>query len=396
MGIGSGDRVATTLPPGLEFVALMHALPRLGAALVPLDPQLGRSELGRRMELAGARTLVRSPLAQIDEGDVESLAQLDPDAIHTVLFTSGTGGEPKPVELTLRNHVASALASAWNLGVDPGDRWLCVLPLFHVGGLSILIRSALYGTTAVLPPRFEAAQVVAELTAGRVTLTSLVPTMLHRLRESGLEKAPALRAALLGGGPLPDELLGWAHERGLPILPTYGMTETASQIATASIDDPRGGMRGARALPGVEIEIAAAGEILVRGSMVAPGELAPDGWLHTGDLGTLDADGRLRVTGRIGDVIVTGGENVSPELVERALLMHPAVADAGVVGVPDREWGEAIFAYVVLIDDATEEELVSHCRERLARAAVPKRIEQVVGIPRSPAGKLLRHELVPP
>jgi O-succinylbenzoic acid--CoA ligase len=304
---------------------------------------------------------------------------VDPRAIHTVIYTSGTTGRPKPVSLSHGNHLASAVASAAVLGVRPDDRWLSPLPVFHVGGLAVLLRSAVYGTTAVLRDRFDAG----------ITLASLVPTQLARLRDAGFEPQPGLRAILLGGGPAPRPLVEWALERGLPVRLTYGMTEASSQIATA---EPAA--RAATPLPGVELRVED-GEILARGPMVSTGALAPDGWLHTGDLGRLDAEGRLTVEGRLKNLIVTGGENVAAEEVERVLLDHPAVADVAVIGMPDPEWGEAVTAFVVLTGEATTEELLAHCREHLAAYKVPKRIEQVPGLPRNAAGKLLRDELVP-
>ncbi|MFN2616528.1 MAG: AMP-binding protein, partial [Thermoleophilaceae bacterium] len=280
---------------------------------------------------------------------------------------------------------------AQNLGVDPADRWLCPLPLHHVGGLAVLLRSAIYATTALVHERFDAGGAKDCLEAGEATLASLVPTMLARLREDGLAGAPRLRAILLGGGPAPRELVDWAEAAGLPVRLTYGMTETASQVATA---DP--GERAGTPLPGVELRIGPRGEILVRGPMVAPGAPSGDGWLHTGDRGRLDEAGKLHVDGRLGNVIVTGGENVAAEEVEEALLAHPAVDDAAVVGLPDPEWGEAVSAFVVLGRPASADELIAWCRERLAPHKLPKRVEQVPGLPRSPAGKLLRDELLPP
>ena len=304
--------------------------------------------------------------------------------VRTVLFTSGTSGEPKAVALTETNHEASAIASAWNLGVDPDDRWLCCLPLWHVGGLSILHRSAIYGTTAVLHEGFDAERVRAELESGAVTLVSLVATMLRRLIDAGLRGWPALRAALVGGGPIPADLVRWARETGFPLRATYGMTETCSQVVTDH-----------RPLLGVELRIADDGEILVRGPMVAPGALGEDGWLHTRDRGRIDADGRLEVLGRIDDVIVTGGENVAAVEVEEALLAHPAVRDAAVVGRPDAEWGEAVTAYVVA-DGASDAELLAHVRGRLAAHKVPKAIHRRDELPRNAAGKLVRRELLRP
>jgi o-succinylbenzoate---CoA ligase len=378
-GIGPGDRVATTLPPGLAFAELLHALPAVGAVLVPLNP-------ADPVHVDAALT-VAGPVDG-DEADVRLRDTVDPDEIHTVIHTSGTSGRPKAVELTYGNHHASALASAENLGSAEDDRWLGVLPVFHVGGLAVLLRCAIYGTAAVLHERFDAGAVRAALEAGEVTLASLVPTMLARLRAAGLESTPRLRAALLGGGPIPPELLDWALATGLPVCPTYGMTETASQIVTA-----RPGERSGRPLPGVELRIGDDGEILVRGPMVSGGALAADGWLHTGDSGRIDELGRLHVDGRLKEMIVTGGENVAPVEVEEALLAHPAVADAGVTGLADPEWGEAITAFVVTHGSVSPAALLDWCRDRLAAHKVPKRIVMVPALPRNAAGKLLRDRL---
>jgi len=387
LGVGEGNRVATSLPAGLAFVELLHALPRLGAAFVPLDPRVGDAERRPFVEASRAKLVVDEPPTG-EEEDVELAYDHDPASVHSVVFTSGTTGEPVGVELTHANHLASARASAANLGVEPGDRWLAPLPLFHVGGLSVLLRSVISATTAVSHDGFTPERVKAALETGDATIVSLVATMLQRVRAAGLERAPALRAALLGGGPIPPLLLDWADEIGLPAVPSYGMTETASQIAAAKPGD-----RCARALRDARIRVERSGEILVQGPMVAECALARDGWLHTGDRGRLDADGCLHVEGRMDDVIVTGGENVVPIRVERALADHPAVAEVGVVGVPDPDWGEAVTAFVVLSEPATDDELIAHTRERVAPQEVPKRIERLEALPRTPLGKLRRRAL---
>jgi len=364
-----GEHVTTRLPPGLAFCELLHAVPRRGAVFVPLDP-------------AGSPAPKQPAPARPTAGGLATT--VEPDAVHSVIHTSGTTGEPKAVELTYANHAASATAAADALGVHPDDRWLCPLPLHHVGGLGVLIRCVLNRTTAVVHERFDVDRVRGTLEGGEVTLASLVPTMLARLREGGLREAPGLRAIALGGGPIPAGLVEWARDTGIPVVPVYGMTETGSQIVAGSPGRP---------LRGVELEIAADGEILVRGPMVARGELGSDGWLHTGDLGRIDADGRLHVEGRLKELIVTGGENVAPLEVERALLAHPAVEDAGVAGRPDPEWGEAVTAFVVLSRPATAGELRAWCRERLAPHKTPKTIHEVAALPRNAGGKLLRDRL---
>jgi o-succinylbenzoate---CoA ligase len=308
----------------------------------------------------------------------------DPHAVHTVIHTSGTTGRPRAVELTYANHVASAAASADALGTEEGDRWLCPLPVHHVGGLNVLIRSVIHRTTVVLHESFDTERVKATLEAGEATLVSMVPTMLQRLRDAGLRRTPNLRAIALGGGPVPPGLLDWAAEQGIPAVPVYGMTETCSQVVAGS---------PGRAMRGVELRLAEDGEILIRGAMVASGAADGDGWLHTGDLGSLDTDGLLRVVGRKKELIVTGGENVAPLEVEQVLMAHPAVSDAGVAGRADPEWGEAIVAYVVLSTPAGADELRGWCRERLDAFKVPKDVVVVNELPRNANAKLLRDRL---
>jgi O-succinylbenzoic acid--CoA ligase len=260
------------------------------------------------------------------------------------------------------------------------------MPLVHVGGLSIPIRSAIYGTTAVLLERFDVERVLACLMdrAQRITLVSLVPTMLARLLDAGLSSPPTLRWALLGGGPIAPALVERATSAGVPVAPTYGMTEACSQIATHG-----------RPLVGVDLRVAGDGELLVRGPIVAPGGVGDDGWLHTGDLGALDEHGRLTILGRKADTIITGGENVAPAEVEAVLLEHPAVSDVGVHGRVDGEWGEAVVAVVVLREGAvvSSDDLRSFCASRLAGFKVPKEVRFARALPRTPSGKLLRREL---
>jgi O-succinylbenzoic acid--CoA ligase len=340
---------------GLAFAVGLHAALLREAAVVPVDPRWTAGERDARLAVAG-----------------------DAPGIH--LFTSGTTGAPKPVVLSPDNLLWSALGSALALGLDPAERWLCVLPLAHVGGLSIFVRSAIYATTAVLHPRFDAAGVVRALREDGITLVSLVPTMLARLLDAGLERPPHLRWALLGGAPAPPALLERARGAGVPVLTTYGLTEACSQVATDGVP-----------LAGVRVELASDGEIVVSGPSVAGG-----GPLFTGDLGAWGEGGRLEVIGRKADTIVTGGENVAPQEVEGVLLAHPGVNDAAVVGRPDPEWGERVVALVVPRDPRappTDDELRALCAGRLARFKVPKAFETVAELPRNAAGKLERPRL---
>ena len=366
-GVRGGDRVAVTHPPGLAFAEILHGLPRLGAAIEPAAPS-------------------DPPLPAVGEvaSDADLLTDIDPGAVHSVIRTSGTTGEAKAVQLTFANHVASAGASADALGVDPADRWLCPLPPHHVGGLGVLVRCAINHTTAVVHDGFDVSRVRDELEGGGITLASLVPTMLARLRDAGLRRTPGLRAIALGGGPIPAGLLEWAADTGIPVVPVYGMTETCSQVVAGS---------PGRVLRGAELRIAHDGEILMRGEMVARNEVAADGWLRTGDSGRLDPDGLLHVEGRLKDLIVTGGENVAPLEVEHVLMAHPAVADAGVAGLPDPEWGEVVTAFVVLREPVAADELLAWSRERLEGFKAPKTVHVVDSLPRNSGGKLRRDRL---
>ncbi|MGZ4168256.1 MAG: AMP-binding protein [Solirubrobacteraceae bacterium] len=385
-GVSAGDRVALALPSEGLVVAL-HACLLIAAVAVPIDLRLTEAERALRTARASL-VLDGLPAAAGGAGAGRALEPhaIDPDATATLMFTSGTTAGPKPVALSYDNWLWNALGSALALGLDPAEKWLCPMPLAHVGGLSIQIRSAIYGTTVLLHGRFETERALAALMdpAQRVTLVSLVPTMLSRLLDAGLREPPALRRVLLGGGPIAPALLARARAAGVNVSPSYGMTEACSQIATDGVP-----------LLGTELRIAGDGEVLVRGRTVAPGALGADGWLHTGDLGALDDEGRLMIAGRKADTIVTGGENVAPVEVESVLLEHPGVLDAAVFGRADPEWGEAIVAQVVLADgaDVATEALRAHCAARLAPFKVPKRFEPVAGVPRGTTGKLLRRQL---
>ena len=381
-GVSPGDRVAIALPAGAEFAAALHGCFLCGAVAMPIDLRLSAAERATRAD--GAAVVVGEPLAGRAGRFVREPLSLESTA--TLMHTSGTTSAPRPVALSYGNWLANALGSAVALGLDVEERWLCPLPLVHVGGLSILLRSAVYGTTVVLQERFDALAACALLMdpAARITLVSVVPTMLARLLDAGLREPPTLRWALLGGGPIPRPLMWRAVDAGVPVAPTYGMTEACSQIATHRWP-----------LPGAELQIASDGEVLVRGPMVASGALAADGWLHTGDLGSLDGRGRLTITGRKADTIITGGENVAPVEVEAVLLEHPAVADAAVFGRADPEWGEAVIARVVLCEGASVDgpELREFCVGRLAAFKIPKAVEITSRLPRTDFGKLLRREL---
>jgi O-succinylbenzoic acid--CoA ligase len=394
-GARRGALVVLDLPAGLSYALYLHALMKLGAVAYPLNDRLSDAE--REAEIARAEPALVLSGAEgtpLTEADLPLLGEHDLDALQCRILTSGTSGRPRPVGLTYGNHLWSAVGSAFNIGVEPGDRWLCCLPLYHVGGLSILMRSVIYGTGAAVHDGFDPDRVAESLERDGVTLLSVVTTQLDRLLDAGVDLSP-LRAILVGGGPVPISSLEEAAGRGARVVQTYGLTEAASQVTTLAPADARRKLGSAgRPLLTTHLRIHQ-GEILVQGPTVAPGAADEDGWLHTGDLGRIDEEGFLYVTDRLGDMIVTGGENVIPTEVEEVLLRHRDVAEAAAVGRADAEWQEAVVAVVVPRGGATldPEELHRHCAGALADFKVPKRFEFVSELPRNASGKLLRREL---
>jgi o-succinylbenzoate---CoA ligase len=394
-GVRRDAVVALGLDPGAEYAAVLHGLMKLGAVAQPLNTRLAGAERAAALERAAPALTLGSPLElTATEADMPLLGEHDLSAVHCRLETSGTTGPSRAIGLTFGNFLWSAVGSAFNLGVDPADRWLCCLPLYHVAGLSILMRSVIYGTGAVIHDGFDPDRVARSLDEDEVTLVSLVTTQLVRLLERGVDLSGP-RAIVVGGGPVPIEVIEEAAGRGATVVQTYGMTETCSQVTTLTPAEARtkAGSAG-RPLLTTHLRIQD-GEILVQGPTVAPGTADEDGWLHTGDLGRIDDEGFLYVEGRLGDLIVTGGENVLPTEIEEVLLRHPDVADAAAVGRADERWQEAVTAVVVVRDgaDADAERLRRHCAGELASFKVPKRFEFVNALPRTASGKLIRREL---
>ncbi|MFB6125328.1 MAG: o-succinylbenzoate--CoA ligase [Halanaeroarchaeum sp.] len=427
-GVERGDRVGVVMETRPAFVRLVWAVQRLGAVLVPVNARLTAPEMAAQVERVDAVVLVTDadhhdtateaagdvPVLSVDEGtgDVTALdslatapvkpAAVPPTEPWVVMFTSGTTGSPKAVRLTRANFLASATASAFRLGVLPEDRWLLCLPMYHMGGLSVPVRTTIYGTTTVLHEGFDANGVGAALSDYEATGVSLVPTMLSRLLDDG-GLSGTLRFALVGGGATDPDLVRRARDAGVPIHTTYGMTETTSQIATATpreVDEapetvgrPLGSVEVAILDDGERLDPGEVGEIAVRGYAVTPGYLAGeatrDGWFATGDLGYRDEDGRLFVVGRASERIVTGGENVAPPEVVRAIESHPDVTAAAVVGLPDPEWGERVAALVVA-DDLSRDELDDYLAGRLAGYKRPRTVAFADDLPRTPSGTVDR------
>jgi O-succinylbenzoic acid--CoA ligase len=425
-GLVSGEHISVEFgaEDGLHFATTLHALHRALLLPVPISQKLTEPErvaLRQRAHVDFALTAIPEPSSpragSHPSRGLPAAFERRLDAPAAISFTSGTEGPPRAVVLTHGNFLWSALASARNLGVSASDLWLSCLPLHHVGGLSVLTRSAYYGTAVLIHARFDPDAVNRAIDQDGVTLLSLVPLMLERLLDarSGRPFPDSLRAALVGGGPTPTELLRRAAERGLRALPTYGMTETTSQVTTLSPREwPDGLETAGRPLPFTHVEVRGSdgrpagpgeeGEIFVRGPTVAEAyleqprlnETAFDRrWFRTGDFGAWDEMGRLRLLDRRVDRIVVSGENVSPAEVERVLLLHPAVADACVVAAGAGARGQEVAAALVLRPGAkvSLEELRLFAGRSLAPFKLPRRIHITDALPRSDAGKFLRGEV---
>jgi len=373
LGVSPGDRVALYLPKGVGYLVLLLALVRAGAVACPVSARLPAGGVGPLLGRADCSALISTE--EELSGSVGGIDVLDPQAAlggeederasgplevplgrpATVVFTSGSTGAPKAALHTFGNHYFSALGANANIALAAGDRWLHSLPLYHVGGLSIVFRCLISGAAIALPgPDAPLGRSITDL---RATHVSLVSTQLLRLlrEDAALE---GLKAVLTGGGPVPEDLVDEALARGLPVHTSYGLTEMASQVTTTAPGAAPEELRTAgRVLPHREVSVSREGEILIRGETLFAGYVqgrktvrpaGAGGWFRTGDLGRLDGAGRLRVLGRRDNLFVSGGENVMPEEIEVALLRIPGVEEAVVVPVPDPEFGARPVAFVRL------------------------------------------------
>ncbi|GGF32929.1 2-succinylbenzoate--CoA ligase [Halobacillus andaensis] len=432
-GIKSGDHVAFLSANHLDYVLFIHAISYVGAVAVCLNIRLSASELAFQIEDSNSCSLVvdeqnkmlgeqsmDESQADIDllmveqlttsEEKIEVRETLRLDEYFTMMYTSGTTGKPKAVMHTYGNHWFSAIASALNLGLTDKDKWLVCLPLFHVGGFSLLMKNVIYGMPIILLDKFDAEVVNRKITHHQVSLVSVVTVMLQRLLKDKKQAYPStFRGALLGGGPVPAPLLREAFESNISVFQTYGMTETSSQISTLRPSDAFQKLGSAgKALTPASLKIRSGGkpcapneigEIHVKGPMVSSGYYRHSSheneYLATGDLGYVDEDGFLYVIDRVKDMLISGGENVYPAEIESVLLEVDGVQEAAVTGIEHPEWGEVPIAFVVTRNgySVTEGQIQKYCKKRLAGFKVPVSIKFIEEIPRNASNKIVRRKL---
>ncbi|MBM7660430.1 O-succinylbenzoic acid--CoA ligase [Bacillus mesophilus] len=435
LGIQKGTKVGLLSHNSIEMIEVIHAIKYLGGVTVLLNTRLTANEIAWQLQDANTEFLVTDStfstslhiVINIPVFSFDTLYDIQPDEnvriqeefnlmdIDTIMYTSGTTGKPKGVIQTYGNHYWSSIGSALNLGIHQDDCWLACVPFFHVSGLSILMKSVIYGMKVIVQEQFDHIKVNRAIMEENVTMISVVSTMLTQMVDH-LERfhfryPASLRCVLLGGGPAPKVLLEKGKEYNIPVFQTYGMTETASQIVTLAPEDSLNKL-GSAGKPlfhsqikiienGEEQPAMKAGEIVVKGPTVTYGYLnqpeatqssIKEGWLHTGDIGYVDDEGFLFVLDRRKDLIISGGENIYPAEIEGVLLSHPKITEAGVVGILDEKWGQVPVAFVVGVE-LTSQEVEAYCKAQLAKYKVPKQIYFVSSLPRNATNKLQRHKL---
>jgi len=380
-----GDLVAVTMPPGLGWFDIVAQTWAAGGAVLPIDDRLSAPERAALLDRARPTVLLEPDGVNRVDGEPAE------EGVALVIASSGTSGEPKLVQFDRQAIDAAVTASALAIGATADDRWLCCLPLAHIGGLLVLLRGVLLGAPVTVLPGFDPAAIADE---ERSVFTALVPTMLRRLLDAEVDLS-RFRRILMGGAHLPPRLRERAETAGVSLVEAYGLTESCGGVVYDGVP-----------LPGVEMRVDSEGGIELKGPMVMLGyrfdaeataaAFTPDGWLRPGDAGEIDRDGRLHVVGRVDELINTGGERVWPREVEAAIRPHPKVADVAVGGRLDPEWGERVVAWVIPADPAeppTLEELRDFAAEAIARHKTPRELILVEALPRTFSGKIRRQAL---
>ncbi len=408
LGIGKGDRVAVLMPNGEQWLSLFYGAALIGAVTVPVNTRFKAAEIDFCLEQSGAKALFYAPyflsinfkkmieeigfdlaveISNLENGQYTEV-KVQPDDLLLIQFTSGTTAYPKGVMLTHDSMLRNAWAAGTRIGVRAEDRYFNCRPFFHVGGstLSALV-SLVFGCCLVTLPSFEAGAALAMLERERCTLTSGNDTIFQMLM--GHEDFPRRKLSLRGGWAAagPQTMQAIIDKLGMKaVCAAYGLSEASPNVVMSDWRDAEGLRVAGLALPlpGIEIRISEQQEIQVHGWSLMQGycnnpeatakAFTADGWLRTGDLGELTAEGRLRMVGRLKDVFRVGGENVAPAEVEEVLLSHPAVETAQVVGVPDARLGEVPCAYVTLKSgfSSSEDEILSFMKQKIANFRVPR------------------------
>lgn len=376
------DLVAVALPPSAAWTSLLAEVWDAGAALMPIDHRLPLAERDAVLERGRPTIVLDGTGARRVGGD-----PVDPGVV-LVVPSSGTADVPRLAAFDRASIEAAVQTSAEALGASNADRWLCCLPVEHIGGLMVLFRGVLLGGGVTIHERFDPEAVLDEL---GVAFASVVPTMLERLVESD-EDLSSFRSILVGGARLDPGLRRRAELAGASVVETYGMTESCGGVVYDGVP-----LRGTQVRIGPEGEIQLRGPTLMRGYRLDPSTpFTDDGWLRTHDAGELDPDGRLRIAGRLDDLVITGGEKVWPGRVEGALAEHPRVREVAAAGRPDPEWGEHLTVWIVPVDPAeppTLDDLRAFAAETLPRYAAPRELILVDRLPRTRSGKVRRADL---
>ncbi|WP_323062153.1 o-succinylbenzoate--CoA ligase [Limosilactobacillus reuteri] len=421
--LNPGSRVGLLATNTLMSYKLALAIMCSGRTIVWLNWRLAGEELERQIKDSGLQlclvenSLWRSGMTNpfksysaflITNADPgELIPVFKSDWVASIMYTSGTTGKPKGVLQTFGNHFYSAVSSALNLGLSPADKWLCVAPIFHISGFSIIMRGLIYGMTVRLVEKFQAEEIERILANETVTIMSVVPFMLKKLiqqqNKTNTHYNSAFRCMLLGGGTIDQETLEICLQRSIPVVQCYGMTETCSQIIALRSADAllKLGSVG-QPLFSTQLKLSKDGEILLKTPALTPGYLnlpdklpskMIDGWYRTGDIGHLDKEGYLYIDGRADEMLISGGENIFPQEVEQVYQRYPQINEIAVVGQNDSVWGQVPVAFVVSDRRLSTTKLMNYGYEHLARYKVPQHYIFVSELPKNASGKIRRFML---
>ena len=421
--LNPGSRVGLLATNTLMSYKLALAIMCSGRTIVWLNWRLAGEELERQIKDSGLQlclvenSLWRSGMTNpfksysaflITNADPgELIPVFKSDWVASIMYTSGTTGKPKGVLQTFGNHFYSAVSSALNLGLSSADKWLCVAPIFHISGFSIIMRGLIYGMTVRLVEKFRAEEIERILANETVTIMSVVPFMLKKLiqqqNKTNTHYNSAFRCMLLGGGTIDRETLEICLQRSIPVVQCYGMTETCSQIvALRSIDALLKLGSVGQPLFSTQLKLSKDGEILLKTPALTPGYLnlpdklpskMIDGWYRTGDIGHLDKEGYLYIDGRADEMLISGGENIFPQEVEQVYQRYPQINEVAVVGQNDSVWGQVPVAFVVSDRRLSTTKLMNYGYEHLARYKVPQHYIFVSELPKNASGKIRRFML---